>query len=360
VSTLLVTPLLAGLVAYDRSRRLEPTMTLLGAASPRGRQGALALVAASWLVTVAAWVAAIGYAALRAAASGAAGLPDPWVFIEAPAVLFLGACVGLAIGSVVAGLLAGPLAAIAVYLGEIFGDSLRMEGVFQAAPVTGSLVTLERTPANAAALIALHCALAISALAFALTDAPGTRRLRPGSIAPITTSLLLVFTAAGGVWYTSARAAPYRPVTAAQLCLGRAVVVCGPEKAEPILRIAARSLDESIVRLSGSGIDWQNRYSMQTAQPIPAEHGVLSANTEHISDGSLGRDNIIQTLGLPRLCRAYFSDQLSRPLLDDAGTVQEWVDARLDASPPVQQAPPGVTAAYARLRTCPPMTSPLR
>lgn len=158
-ATLLLSPLVAGLVAFDRSRRVAPTLQALAATTPRARFVTLAL--ASWAWTLLAWGVGMAYVAVRVAHNGGAGWPDPWIFLEAPVVLLAAASFGLAWGSVFRSLSAGPTAAVVVYLCVILTAALGLPGPFTAGQATGSLIGMEQIPEVALSGVGLSLAVAL-------------------------------------------------------------------------------------------------------------------------------------------------------------------------------------------------------
>ena len=62
-STILLGPLVAGLLAFDVARRLGPTLEVLIATTRRGLNGVFALALAVWAFGAGGWLLGIGYAA---------------------------------------------------------------------------------------------------------------------------------------------------------------------------------------------------------------------------------------------------------------------------------------------------------
>lgn len=354
----LITFLLGGLVAFDRARRVEPTLALLGDSASRGTPALLTLPLASWLWALAAWALGMGYAGIRAWRGGAAGLPDPWVFVEAPVLLLTGACVGLAVGTYVKGLLAGPFAVVLLYMLRLYAGSAGLAKAFDAGGAVGSLVGLRRYPDQALAVLGFHLCIAVFAIVLAITGPTHFRRgflphvrLAVAGLAVAVSGATLMSTAHGGNYYLR--------TTAADLCLHDQVTVCGPPEGRYLLTVADRSLSTAMSVLAGSGIDWQTTYVLVSGNPLPADRGVLSILPEEIKDGALSRGDVISTLVQPRSCRDLLPDSPGPPaqrILDDQDRVWQWVTARLDAGTPGVPAPPQVRQAYQRLRSCAPST----
>jgi hypothetical protein len=345
-------PLIAGLVAFDRARRVEPTLAHLTSATPRGWFGDIALVLAGWLSAVAVWVVGVAVVVTRSALGGATGWPDPWIFIEGPVLLLLSVCVGIAVGSTVGGLLAGPLAAIGLYLAQSFVSSIGSLEPLSAGGATGSLLGLQRNPVNAMSVIGFH--LSVIVLALTVQVARRRRMWFRGVTAGLAGVLVVVtWTVMGAVGGEA-----YRWTALPRVCLPGEVTVCGPSNADYVLRAAQRSLETALTELDDSGIDWQQTYVLLDGKPVPAGQGELTVATETMEGDSLGRENLLMTLETPRLCRALFSDRPPERLMDASGTVMDWLDGRLYGQ--VRgPAPEAVRQAYEELRICEPMTDPL-
>lgn len=355
---LIIAPLLAGIVAFDRSRRVFPTLAMMARTAARGGWADLILALAAWIVGVAAWASTMGYAAFRAAVHHPGGTPDPWIFIEVPALLAFACAVGVLVGSTMNGLMAGPVAAAIVYAARFFGGSLGVEGFMAAGGATGPLAALERDPIAALVLIVLHLILAVLAIAISrvVTSARPllARRGWTGTGAVLAVvAFVLAHSALSGH-------EPYRWTTAAPVCFGTSaeVEVCGPATASASLRIAQDGLSRAVARLDGSELDLQRRYVLPYGTRIDPSWGVLRVTPDEFVDGSLGVGDAAATVSTPRLCQAYFGDRPPEGLLDDQSEVARWVTASLRSSTP----PPPSSAtvdAYRELRTCVPMTQRL-
>lgn len=350
-ATVLLAPLVAGLVAHDRARRVEPTLAALARTTRRGQRAVGALALTAWASATAAWAGGSVVAAVLAGRGGAAATPDPWVFVEAPVLLLLATAVGLAVGTHLRSPLAGPAAAALLFLGRlVLGSlSLGLDGSLAAGGATGSLVSEERNPTHALALIALHAALALLALAVAIS----AERLL------IAAAGVVAVGAAVALTVVSAHGAPYRWATGPEVCARGTVTVCGTDEAGYLLDASSTSLGDAVTRLAPSGLDLQTAYVLPHGGRVPADQGVLRASTDGIRDGRLPTSDVALTLAMPRLCRALFGDQPPQDLLADQRLVAEWLTAALHA-PRVGPAPADVRAAFARLRGCAPMTNALR
>jgi hypothetical protein len=361
IGTVLLAPLLAGVVALDRARRVEPTVALLASGSPRGRLGILALPVASCAWATAAWLAGMACAALIAARGGAVGPPDPWIFIEPPVLLILAACVGLAVGTLMKGPLAGPVAALILLLGRLLiGNlNLRLEGILAAGGAGGSQAGIIRNPLSASALVSIHLAMSAMAIILVVTKSPGILGRGALRVISLTAGVVLVLVSGYALHAVSARMAPYQAEAGHDICLSGRAVVCGHYQANYVLDASQKSLSIAFDALSGSGIKWQEKYNLYNGLVVPPDHGVLQVVVEDVKDGELSNFDVANTLASPRNCRELFGDRPPEQIMTDQQVVRDWVSKALDAGPPSDPAPQGVREAYQRLRACPPMTEPV-
>ena len=167
----LVGPLVAGLVAHDRACRMEPTLAFLAATGVRGRKAILAVAVGGALWMLAVWVLALAVAAVMVG-KVASGWPDPWIFVESLALISVFPPVGLAVGTYMRNLWAGPLTAAATFIVGMFTPQLGVAGLLRVGEATGTLIASERVEMSAVPLIIAHLCLAGSALVAALAVAP--------------------------------------------------------------------------------------------------------------------------------------------------------------------------------------------
>ncbi len=355
--TVLLAPLVAGVVAFDRARRVEPTLTLLALTAPRGRRALLGLPIAAWTWACAAWICGLVVAASRAYRGGAVGPVDPWIFIEPPALLLAAAAIGYATGSFIKGPIAGAVAALILLLGRLQVGTLNfgLEKLFAAGGSTGTLIGRERTPQSAAAIIALHLALAGFSVALAWAGSTVAKKWNLTRIIGLALTGSLVLTAGFALSSVSRRMDPFRYDQGRQICVTGAVTVCGHYQAKYLLEISQKSLTQSIEKFSASGIDWQTSYVIFDGRAISENHGVLQASVEEISGGELSSANIAETLVSPRNCRESYGSRAPVELGEQQRVVLEWVSSALSANTPSGPAPVAVRAAYTRLRSCAPM-----
>jgi hypothetical protein len=354
-ATVLLGPLLAGLVAFDRSRRAAPTVANLAASSPRSGLWALAL--ASWMWAVAAWGLGMAVVAVVVTRNGARGWPDPWILVQPPAALLAAACLGLAWGATFRSIASAPIASVVVFLGIILGDYLGLTGLLASGRATGSLIGMQQVPAVAAAGIALNLMLALVALAWALhriqPDRMDLKRLvMLGGAVTVAAAVGLARVGGGDT---------YRAVAEEQVCIGDGVVVCGPESARPVLAVAQSSLLSAVRQLGGSGVAWRSRYVWARGSDvfsIAADSGLLRVGTENISDGRMSPGEIASTLAMPRLCQDFFDPNPPDALLGKQGLVTAWVTEQLSQGSRAGRAPRQVLDAFDDLANCRPARAP--
>lgn len=355
-SAILLTPVAAGLVAFDRARRLAPTLADMAATTPRGLGSLAGLAVASWLWHVAAWALGMGYVAVRVSLNGAVGLPSIWNFLQAPMALLAGVGIGLMWGSLLPNLAAGPLAAISTYLAGLLGNTaVGLPGVLTAGGSTGTLVGLEQVPSMAISAIMLNLVLALVCGLVAAARTLGTR------LGLRWLSVLAAIALAGcmvNLWSLSRDTDPYRTADAPIVCLGNDVTVCGRYKATPLLEIAHQSLKSALAALTDSDIDWQTKYLLPNdARDVPPDSGVLRLSPELISDDQMGLDDLAATLATPRMCRAFFADAPDG-LLGEQSRVLQWVARHVRPNHVTGPAPREIQRAYGHLRDCTPVQAP--
>lgn len=356
-SAILLTPIAAGLVAFDRARRFAPTFADMASSTPRGLSSLVELAAASWLWHIAAWALGMGYVAVRVAFNGAVGVPAVWNFVEAPAALLAGVFIGLMWGSILPNLAAGPLAATTTYLVGLLGNSsFGLPGLLMAGGSVGTLVGLEPVPSVVMSDVAVHLTLA---LLCGFVAAARTVRARPRLRWGTAATAIALAASMANLWTLSGHTDPYRTADAPIVCVGGSVTVCGRYKATPLLNVAHRSLASALVDLKHSGVDWQTRYILPNeARDVPPSSGVLSLSPELISDGRMGLDDLAATLATPRMCRAYVADAPPGGLLQDQSEVLQWAIRNLQSRGSAGSAPDRIREAYEQLSSCQPLEMP--
>jgi hypothetical protein len=352
--TILTVPATAGLVAYDRSMRLEPTLAALGQSAPRRTSGTLSLVAASWAWVTLSWLSAVVFAASQVLATDGVGRIDPWTLILPPVAIAAGSCVGLVSGTLMPNLAAGPVAAVATYFLSSFAGGMGLPRVLTAGDSTGTRIGVEYEPRFAWAMLLFHAALGGACLVGAFAVPRAAARAPTRGVAALSVGVLVVL-AASNLRSVNLHHEVWRSIDEPNTCIGVGTVVCGPRDATSLMRMAQRDIDEAIRRLSNSGVDWQKRYVYHAgSRPVPMNSGLLSLQPEDIHDGHLSRDDIVATLRLPRLCQAYFDVALPEELMRAQGVVMAWLTDQLRHRAQPSPAPGEVQRAYQALRECKP------
>ncbi|MGL5828633.1 MAG: hypothetical protein ACRC0L_03575, partial [Angustibacter sp.] len=99
VSSVLLGPIAAGLVAFDRVHRFAPTLAELSRSTVRGRSAPFGLAVATWVWAVAAWAVGLLVVAAVVSMNDPAGWPDPWILLEVPCTLLATTFIGLLWGA---------------------------------------------------------------------------------------------------------------------------------------------------------------------------------------------------------------------------------------------------------------------
>lgn len=354
--TILLSPLIAGLVAYDRGRRATPTLEAL--AGTATRMGLYMIAVAGWAWAVLAWLVVAGSATFVAARHGASGTPDPWIFFQVPGALFAASFFGLAWGSRFRSVAAAPTAAVVVYVLVILTNVMGLPGIFVAGRSTGSLIGMEQVPKVAANAIAMSVAFGMLAVAWHRRQVASP--WRGASLAP--TALMAVLVVAIGVYgIASGDGDTYRARQQRPICVGLTVEVCGPPDGRALLTLSADGLDRATRHLAASGIQWNTRYELRRGDDVfslPESAGLLRVGPEDINDGHATSQSLAATLAMPRLCQGYFGPQPPEGLLSDQQLVMSWTAKALAEGQPATAAPTDVVSAYASIAGCKPARTP--
>lgn len=352
--TLLLSPALAGLVAFDRSRRFAPSFELLGATTARQGQWPLAL--AAWLWGMAAWSLAVGYAVFRVVQQDVPGSPNLWVLLEGAVAMLAAVATGLAWGARFHGLTGPPILAALIFLtSTVLTGTFALPSPFAAGRATGTLIGVREAPSVTAMVIVTNAAICLIAGLWSMRATrlrrPTATALRASASAALVLAVLVYGQATKGENTYEAKAE-------AHVCIGSSPAVCGPPDGRVVLGIAQRSLAEATHTLRGSGIDWRDRYDLARGADVftlPDSAGLLHLSPENIQDGAMSSEDIAATLAMPRLCRAFFDADAPR-LLEDQGRVLEWARGALNAGAPAGPAPQQVIDSYRNLSECDPAT----
>lgn len=352
-STVLLGPLLAGLVAHDRARRHAPTLTGVERSSARGYLGALSVPLAAFIIGMVAWVTAATVVSAWVARNQPVGTPDLTILLEVVAVLLACAFLGAAIGAWVTSRAAGPLTAVAVYVLFVAAPHVQLGGLMSAGGAVGSLIGLQRNTQWLAGFLIVHAS--IFAAGALLMAARSSASLRHRIAATISAGLVLIVGATSFLMFKAD--GPYVAVTAEPVCLGDAPTVCGPRELQRPLEIARDGLVAAYADLANSGLPLRQQYSIErglVGQIFPPDSGVLTLDSGTFSDGVYSRGDLLMTLATPTMCEAYYEADAPTDLLDAQSTVMRWIDQRVYGENDGDVAPDDVQDSYRLLLDCAP------
>ena len=344
------TPVLAAIAAFDASRRLHPTLAMVGRSGSRGWGVTLvppgAALAWTVLLTVTAWVGVVA----TAVGSGGIAPVDWWIAPETLLAYAAALAVGQWIGSMVRGVLAPVLAAVLVIVATLpTGVGVR---ALQVATTTGTMVGLDRTPSRA--LVSIGVDASILLLFAGLTIATNRGRARPRSAVLAALVLPLVITLGLSV---RSPAEEFQPTQAATVCVGSSPRVCGPTRTERLLTIAQRDLAQATSALAASGLTPPSQYAIargDAARALGPGITQLPIELSSLTRNHLPRAALIDALAQPRLCAALYTAQSAEEYIELADMVSSWIGQQL-ALPggPTGPAPADVQDANRRLNECP-------
>lgn len=164
-STLLLSPLLAGAVAFTVWRQYSRDLQALTATTLRGARTVLHLTLALWLYAVAAWALGVAAVVGRTWLAGTTGAtPDAWTLVTGPGALLAAAGVGAVVGVVVRHLAAAPLAVLFVYLAPLPAGPMAYPEVLFIPGATGSLTGFRPILSLEYATIAANALIAVAAV----------------------------------------------------------------------------------------------------------------------------------------------------------------------------------------------------
>lgn len=355
---LIFCPFLAAVVAYDVSRRVNPTLAEVARGSSRGSFAAFLPMTAAFLWALVATAVSWLVIGIAASLAGGVGASDPWIYFETMSAYAAAAAVGTLVGNHVKG-----VTSVAVAAGIVLAAAMVLAGqgikAFQVVYSSGTMIGLERTPARAALAIAVNLSIALLCIGVAgLTS--GVRRpsrFALGALAiPLVASLVIAVT-------LPIRDSEYRPSRETQACVGSSPVVCGPARAADLLRGAQRDLAAARLKLRDSEMALPDRFVIargDAARALGSSATVLEYDPSSLVDGHLGRDVLVQDLATPRLCEALYGEG-AQEYLDLISEVSVWLMKALEpAQGPSEAAPAAVRAAYAKLLTCPIAAAPVQ
>lgn len=320
-STILLGPVLAGVVAFDVVRRVPPGLATVQRTARRGWSVPVSILVVNWAYAVLAWAAVTAFVVIRSLDAGAVGPPSPWPFIEAPVALLAAAAVGALVGSAVPNVAAGPLAAVGTYLVPLLVMPFGLSGLLSAGGTTASTFGLAPDPAVAGGIVLANLAIVLTAATLL------RRRTRPRLGAPITAAvaLVLLITALGTLRFLDPQTSYFRPVDVAHSCHGAEVEVCGPATATPLLKIAAGDLAAARTVLTEHGIELPHRYEMQWEDAEASNAGVVLVTPETVRAGHLDPWDVAASVATPSACPEYVAEIPPDELLDGQGELGYWV-----------------------------------
>lgn len=356
-AVLIFSPLLAAAVAYDLSRRVNPTLAEVARGSSRGSFATLLPMVAALFWSLAATAISWAVIGIVVAHGGGVGSGDRWIYLETISAFAAASAVGALVGSHVKGVTAvavapGVVLAVATVLG---GRGIK---AFQVVSSSGTMIGLERTPARAALAVAVNLSIALLCIVAAwLTN--GVRppsRLALGALAiPLVATLVIQVT-------LPIQDSEYRPTREAQACVGSSPVVCGPARAANLMRGAQGDLAAARVKLRNSGLALPDRFVIargDAARGLGPSVAPLDYDPSSLVEGHLGRDALVAALATPQLCEALFHESTAPAYLELISEVGEWLTKALEPGQrPTQAAPVKVRDAYAKLSTCPTPKAP--
>ena len=358
-AVIIFSPFLAAVVAYDVSRRFNPTLAEVARESSRGSFAIFLPMTAVFLWALAATAVSWAVIGIMVAKAGGVGAGDPWIYLETMSAYAAAAAVGTLVGNHVKG-----VTAVAIAAGIVLAAATVLGGqgikAFQVVTSTGTLIGIERTPARAALAIAVNLSIAILCIAAArLTNGvKPPSRLALGALSiPLVATLALHMT-------LPIRDSEYRPTRQAQACVGSSPVVCGPARATNLLRGAQGDLSAARLKLRNSELALPDRFVVargDAVRTLGSSATALDYDPSSLVDGHLGRDVIFQAFATPRVCEAFFHDATGTEYLKLTSTVTDWLKKALEPGPgPGEAAPAAVRVAYAKLATCPTAAAPVQ
>jgi len=351
-ATIILCPIVAGLVAHDRACRHHPTLTTAERSSRRGTWAAMTVPLASAIVAVIAWIVGALILSIQAMRHGASGASSASILLEVATVLVAAAFVGGAVGSFVPNRAAGPITAIGVYGMFIVAPRWGIGELFTAGGALDSLAGTRINPAWLEDFLLVHLAVIASAVVLIAAHV-SVRRLTRVTGAVAAGGVLLVTTL---VLSSTAAHMPFVPVSSASTCVGAAPRACGPPGQSRALAIEQEGLADAYRKLQESGLSLRDSYAnLQgfTGTPFPEGTGVLTIDPTLFEDGTASLDAVMASISTPTLCAAYFDELPPDDLLDAQQTLAEWLERAL-TSDPVGRAPQDVISAYETLLDCEP------
>lgn len=354
-STIVIGPLLAGITAFSVQRGLTPTMRHITASAVRGTRGVMILTLGLWTAACTAWVIVVAYAVLRAAATTNLFYVSWWDVSHGLIVLVTAAFVGAAVGVLVPGLVAGPVAAIGTYLLPLILMPLGISGILAAGGATIATPQYEANPPVFIAMMIGNLALVplcCSVVAAKLTPIGGS-----ASALRLIFSAVLVTVSLNVLAQMSPQLGFLRPVAGDELCVGDETIVCGPAHLEATLPSASSDLSRARAELAKRGLEVSSRYIYAPASSTDVGTGGWFVSANVGNDASLARWDLSVSLATPTVCDEYFAERPPEELLDGRGRLAAWI---MESLSDVENEPAGedVQATIEALGSCNPGALP--
>lgn len=350
--TYLLCPLLAGAVAFERSRHVAPTIDLFARSALRPARWAMPL--AFTIAMIAAPVLTVAVAAVVVSRNSPGPPTNLWILLEVPAALLGAAALGVLAGRGLRPNVAGPVAAAGCFALGLLSKTFGVPSLFRAGGATGSLIGLEPIPMIVIGSILCHLSVVMITVVRERWVPTGTDQ-RWSSWPNVLAGSLVVLIGAFGLVLGGGNT--YRTSSEPEVCVGNHPTVCGPASGRAVIAIGQASLSDALNDLESSGVLWRDRYVLARDSDfgtLQQDAGRLRISPDGIQNGRADQWEIAATLATPRMCQAYFGSTAGT-LLDRQSEVIDWIVAEL-ARPAAGTAPTSVKAAYEELSTCDPAT----
>ena len=304
--TILLGPLLAGVVAYNVQRLGNPSANTAMTATLRGPQVPLHIGFANWMLAAAAHLLTLAVAVAATAATSPTGslplLPLPLGFLALLAFAALGALTG----SVIRSLVAAPIATIACFALTYLGATGVVPKAFRIGGVTGTLIGL-RYSESVNAWIA---ALLIAVTAFAALVAVYRRSVlvRTGQWVAGGLSVALLATSWANLQINGDYRFEAQRTAVSFRCAGSAPQVCMAVGTTRQLPALAAAMHEQAAPLTALGISLPDRYYQDVANVAPHEDaGVFYLSVNEVNAPRPDPVAIADYLSTPRPCPEFTS-----------------------------------------------------
>ncbi|MGK5684875.1 hypothetical protein [Actinoplanes sp. URMC 104] len=304
--TVLLGPLLAGVVAYDVQRLGNPSANTATTASLRGPNVPLHVSVADWVWAAAAHaltlIGALTATALTSPSGSLPLLPLPLGFLALLAFAALGALTGTFIRSMIA----APLATIGCFALTYLGATGAVPKVFRVGGVTGTLVGLRYSvPVNAWITVVLIAVIAVTAVVVVYRRSVLTR-----SRQWVAGGLALALLVTGWVMLDvrgDYRFEPQRSAISFR-CAGSAPQVCMAVGTTRPLPALAAAMHEQAAPLTALGISLPARYNQDVANVAPDPRaGIFYLAVEEVNAPQPDPVAIADYLSTPAPCPQFTS-----------------------------------------------------